>query len=120
MNATARIAAKNNTPLVFKNHVPVGEMIEALRDIQLLIERGHDGFPEQRFRNFCQQQEWQQTVDSGLSTWNGKLRICFVMVINGWMMKGTVAVELSDEKGIVEARAKLIHDCCQWLIEILG
>ncbi len=120
MNATARIAKNNNTPLVFKNHVPVSEMIETLRDIQQLLERGTDGYPEQLFRNFCLAQEWNMCVDSGLSRWNNQMRIVFIVTINGWMMKGTVAVPLSDEKAIVDARAKLIHDCCQWFIEILG
>lgn len=120
MNATARIAAKNNTPLVFKNHVPVSEMIETLRDIQWVIEAGQDDHAEQRFRHFCLAQEWNVSIDSGLSRFQKEMRLAFVMVINGWMMKGTVAVPLSDEKGIVEARATLIHDCCQWLIDILG
>ena len=120
MNATARIAAKNNTPLVFKNHMPVKLMIDQLRDIQQLVERGGDSLAEQQFRHFCLAHEWNACIDSGLSRFQNTMRITFIMTINGWMMMGTVAIELSDEKAIVNARAKLIHDCCQWFIDILG
>lgn len=120
MNATARLAKNNNTPLVFKNHVPVKVMIDQLRDIQELSERGADSLAEQQFRHFCLAHEWNVCIDSGLSRWQNTMRITFIMTINGWMMKGTTAIPLENEQEIVNARAFLIHDCAQWLIDILG
>lgn len=119
MNATARIAAKNNTPLVFKNHVPVADMIDTLRDIQSALEGGQHSYAEQRFRHFCLAQGWNAAIDSGLSRFQEQMRIAFVMTINGWMMRGTEAIALGEEVAITEARAKLIHDCAEWLITII-